>query len=102
MPSLQTPSRVMFAASISRRSHQHPATTSSLGPIGPARTQGSGPSGISCARASGKAAECFGGPSPLHEALLALHAAWARAPVQGCPPSACWSLAPERMTTADR
>eukprot|EP00969_Alexandrium_andersonii_P085211 3757431-Alexandrium_andersonii.AAC.1 len=68
MPSLRTSSRVMFAASISRRSHQHPATTSSLGPIGPARTHGSEPSGSSRARASGNVAECFGGPSPLREA----------------------------------
>eukprot|EP00969_Alexandrium_andersonii_P233239 10297838-Alexandrium_andersonii.AAC.1 len=54
------------------------------------------------ARARGNAAECSGGPSPLREALLAHRVAWARASVQGCPLSMCWSSAPERMTTADR
>eukprot|EP00969_Alexandrium_andersonii_P060481 2662798-Alexandrium_andersonii.AAC.1 len=60
MPSRRTSSRVRFAASISRRCHRHPATKSPFGPVGPARTHGSKPSGSSCARARGKAAECSG------------------------------------------
>eukprot|EP00969_Alexandrium_andersonii_P173855 7685459-Alexandrium_andersonii.AAC.1 len=54
----------MRAASTSRRSRQQPATMSSLGPVGPPRTQGSKPLGSSSARARGPAPECFGGPSP--------------------------------------
>eukprot|EP00969_Alexandrium_andersonii_P133744 5914560-Alexandrium_andersonii.AAC.1 len=60
------------------------------------------PSGSSWARASGKAAECFGGPSPLRDARLALRATWARRSVQGYPLSMRCCMAPERMTTADR
>eukprot|EP00969_Alexandrium_andersonii_P283737 12544601-Alexandrium_andersonii.AAC.1 len=75
---------------------------SSFGPMGPPRTQGSGPSGSSWARARGNAAECFGGPSPRRDARLALRAAWARRSVHGCPFSTCCCLAPERTVTAER
>eukprot|EP00969_Alexandrium_andersonii_P105409 4650952-Alexandrium_andersonii.AAC.1 len=75
---------------------------SSFGPTGPPRAQGSKPSGSSWARASGKAAECFGGPSPRRDARLALRAAWARRSVHGYPLPKWCCLAPERMTTADR
>eukprot|EP00969_Alexandrium_andersonii_P304822 13474199-Alexandrium_andersonii.AAC.1 len=99
---MRTSSRVTLAASISRRSHQQPTTMSSLGPIGPPFTQGSGPSGSSGARARGKGAECFGGPSPLREARFALLCAWARRSVHGWPSSMCCCLAPERVVAADR
>eukprot|EP00969_Alexandrium_andersonii_P082549 3639201-Alexandrium_andersonii.AAC.1 len=101
-PSAQTSSRVMFAASTSRRGRQRPATISSLGPVGPARTHGSKPSGSSSARASGKAPECSGGPSPLRAALDASRWAAARLSVHGCPCSMWASLAPERTMAADR
>eukprot|EP00969_Alexandrium_andersonii_P134189 5935608-Alexandrium_andersonii.AAC.1 len=64
--------------------------------MGPPLTQGSGPSGSSAARANGKAAECFGGPSPLREARLADLCAWASRSAHGCPSSMCCCLAPER------
>eukprot|EP00969_Alexandrium_andersonii_P245822 10864006-Alexandrium_andersonii.AAC.1 len=46
-------SRATCAASTSRRSHQQPATMSSLRPVGPPRAQGSKPFGSSSARAKG-------------------------------------------------
>eukprot|EP00969_Alexandrium_andersonii_P119532 5284654-Alexandrium_andersonii.AAC.1 len=68
----------MFAASIPRRSHQHLATRSSLGPVRLARTRGSKPSGSSRARARGKAPERLCVPSPLRAALAAPLCAAAR------------------------
>eukprot|EP00969_Alexandrium_andersonii_P204214 9023653-Alexandrium_andersonii.AAC.1 len=89
----------MFAASISRRSHQLRAPSA---PTGRPGSTDRSRLGARARAASGKAAERCSGPSPLREDLFALRVAWARWSAHGCPFSMRCCLAPERMTTAGR
>eukprot|EP00969_Alexandrium_andersonii_P273986 12109466-Alexandrium_andersonii.AAC.1 len=69
--------RATWLASISRESHQQPATMRLRGPIGPPGDHGCGSSASCPTEASGNGSDFLGGPSPRAAARFASR--WASA-----------------------